>query len=81
MSELTALIRKLEQATKDDFEVWKAALEIHEYVIGREVEQFNRGYEMAKRHFTTGKVADLTEIALDSIDRFDGYKSPPISAM
>lgn len=80
MTILNDLVKNIIDAQKIDSweQQHEAFCKLTEYVCQREVEQFNKGYEMAERHFGGKTLADQT---MSIIEANGGLRTPPICAM
>jgi len=84
MTILNDLVKDIIDAQKVDD--WSAQHEafcrLTEFVCQREIEQFNKGYEMAERHYARGIAGNsLTEQTMRIIEEHGGFRTPPICAM
>ena len=76
------IVRNIIEAQKvDDWEPqFEAFCRLTDYVRDREVAQFNKGYEMAERHFKIANGASLADLTMEVIEKHGGLREPPLCA-
>lgn len=76
------IVRNIIETQKvDDWEPkFEAFCRLTEYVRDREIAQFNKGYEMAERHFKIVNGASLADLTMEVIDKHGGLREPPLCA-